>query len=95
MKKLFILLMTFASTHSFAQTTKGNKPGILMDSVKTQSRDTALRVIYLDSNKTKQQTAFFINGVHVINQSLFDCLDPNWLDQVNVVKRDTLIENIS
>ncbi len=95
MNKLLILLFTFAATYSFGQTTNGKTPGIWAGTTKLQNRDTSLRVIHIDRNKHERQPAFFINGKYVMNQSLFNSLDPKWIENVEVIKRDTLIENIS
>ena len=95
MKKLFILLLAFAATSSFGQTTTGKTPGIVVDATKNQNRDTALRVVYVDRNKPEQQSAFFINGVHVMNQASFNGLNPKWIANMEVIKRDTVIANIS
>ena len=86
--------MAFAATSSFGQTTTGKTAGVVVDPIKNKNRDTALRVVYVDRNKPERHPAFFINGMYV-NQTLFSGLNPKWIETVDVVKRDTLIENIS
>ena len=95
MNKLIILLLLFAATHSFGQKTKEKPPVNLMESTKLQSRDTTLRVIIVDKDKTKQQPVFFINGKCLMNQNFLTTLSPNQIENIEVIKRDTLIENIS
>ncbi len=96
MNKLFIFFTFFTAANSFGQTTNDKNSGMLADTTITQNRDTALRVILLNKKKPDpQQTAFFINGKHVINQSLISSLNPNWIEDIEVIKRDTLIGNIS
>lgn len=93
MNKLFILLLLFA-TNSFGQTTNDKTGGILINSAKTPESDTALRVIYVDREKTDRPSAIFINGKFVMNEA-FSSLDPKWIEKIDVVKGDTLIDNIA
>lgn len=95
MKKLFILLLAFAATSSFGQTANGKTPGNVVDTTKKQNRDTSLRVVYVNRNKPERQPAFFLNGKYVKDQGLLGSLNPKWIESVDVLKRDTLIENSS
>jgi len=95
MKQLFIFLLVFATTNSFGQITNGKTPGIiLVDTGKNPNRDTTLRVIYVDRNKVERQPAFIVNGKYVMNQSFISSLDPKWIEHMEVVKGDTLINNV-
>lgn len=95
MNKLIILLFLFAAIHSFGQKTKDKTPGNLMEATKLQNRDTTLCVIFVDKDKTKRQPVFFINGKYLMNQNFLTTLNPNHIENIEVIKRDTLIENIS
>ena len=76
MNKLFILLLLFAATNSFAQTINGKTSGILPGATKHPESDTALRVVYADKKKPVQQPAFFINGKFV-NELFAQRFKPN------------------
>ena len=92
MKKLFIFLFAFAATHSFGQTVKDKSQDVSVDSKTNQNRDTTLRVVYAYKSKHGQQPAFFINGKFLINS---DFIKVDEIENINVIKRDTLIENRS
>ena len=95
MKLLFIFLVMFAATNSFGQITNGKTPGIILaDTGKNPNRDTILRVIHVDRNKVERQPAFIVNGKYVMNQSLLNSLNPNWIENIQVAKGDTIINNV-
>jgi len=95
MKLLFIFLVMFAATNSFGQITNGKTPGIILaDTGKNPNRDTTLRVIHVDRNKVERQPAFIVNGKYVMNQSLLNSLNPNWIENIQVAKGDTIINNV-
>jgi hypothetical protein len=95
MKQLFIFLLVFAATNSFGQITNGKTTGIILaDTGKNPNRDTTLRVIYVDRNKPERQPAFIINGKYVMNQSFISSLDAKWIEHIEVVKGDTLVNNV-
>ena len=95
MKLLFIFLVMFAATNSFGQITNGKPPGIILaDTGKNPNRDTTLRVIHVDRNKVERQPAFIVNGKYVMNQSLLNSLNPNWIENIQVAKGDTIINNV-
>ena len=95
MKQLIMLLLVFATTNSFGQITNGKAPGIILaDTGKNPYRDTTLRVIHVDRNKVERQPAFIINGKYVMNQSLLNSLNPNWIENIQVAKSDTIINNV-
>jgi len=94
MKPLFILLLVLAATISFGQITNGKAPGILVDTGKNPIRDTTLRVVHVDRNKPERQPAFIINGEYVMNQSFISGLDPKWIEKIEVLKGDTMINNV-
>ena len=95
MKQLIMLLLVFATTNSFGQITNGKAPGIILaDTGKNPYRDTTLRVIHVDRNKVERQPAFIVNGKYVMNQSLLNSLNPNWIENIQVAKGDTIINNV-
>jgi len=94
MKQLFIFLLVFAATNSFGQIMNGKVAGVLVDTGKNPTRDTTLRVMHVDRNKPELQAAFIINGKYVMNQSLISGLDPKWIEKIEVLKGDTLINNV-
>jgi hypothetical protein len=95
MKQVFIFLLVFATTNSFGQITNGKTSGIILaDTGKHPNSDTTLRVIHIDRNKPERQPAFIINGKYVVNQSLFSGLDPKSVEQIQVLKGDTMINNV-
>jgi hypothetical protein len=95
MKQFIILLLAFVAIQSFGQTTNSNNPVNGEYTTKNQNGDTALRVIYADKNKPNRQPAIFVNEKYVMNQNFFATFDPNHIESIEVIKRDTLIENIS
>ena len=94
MNKLLILLLLLAATNSFGQKIDGKTSGLLAGTTKNTEPDTALRVIYADKKKPERQPAFFMNGKLVITGSLLNSLDPNRIDNIEVVHGDTLINHI-
>jgi hypothetical protein len=94
MKPLFILLLVLAATISFGQITNDKAPCILVETGKNPIRDTTLRVVHVDRNKVERQPAFIINGKYVMNQSFISGLDPKWIEKIEVLKGDTMINNV-
>ncbi|ERJ57400.1 hypothetical protein [Sphingobacterium paucimobilis] len=84
MKILIIFLITLAVAPSFAQMTVSQK----YDSSTTERRDTAFRVINMNNTKKPVPVAFFLNG-KFIGSHYF--IKPDLIENINIVKRDTLI----
>lgn len=94
MKKILILLFIMATLNGYAQSKKDNKTkeNLLAPQEMENSRDTTFQVEYVhESNKTgnKLPTAFFVNGEFL---NPFISLDPRQIENIEVFKRDTLIE---
>jgi len=94
MNRFLILLLLHAATGSFGQSNSAAVPGISVDTAKSAAADTALRVVYADKVKTGLQPAIFINGRFVIAGYLLNGLDPRKIENIDVVKTDTLIDHI-
>jgi len=94
MNKLLILLLLFAATNSFGQKIDSKTSGMLAGTTINPESDTALRVIYADKKKPERQPAFFINGIFVMTEPLLYSLDPKRIENLEVVKGDTLINHI-
>ena len=93
MKRLLLLAVIFLATTAFAQTKNGETSGTFLNKTKVEESDTALQVIYVEKNKTNQQPAYFINGRFIKNSLLPSNINPQTIDNINVLKRDTLIDN--
>lgn len=93
MNKLLILLLLFAATNSFGQTIDRKTSGVSVNITKDPGSDTALRVIYANKKNPERQPAFFING-KLMAEPLLNSLDPKRIESLDVVKGDTLINNI-
>ncbi len=89
MKNIFSLAAILWATISFGQETN-NKPLSALAG-KTPTSDTSLKVIYVDEEK--KPAATFINGRFFQNQNLTS-INPNDIEDLNVVKADTLIGNV-
>ncbi|MBD1434918.1 hypothetical protein H8B06_19005 [Sphingobacterium sp. DN00404] len=89
MKKLILILIMFTSTHSFAQRAKNVFSKKSTPVTINKSRDTSLRVIIVNREKQIQLPAYFINDRFVQN---LGSINPEQIESMNVVKRDTLIE---
>jgi hypothetical protein len=94
MNRFLILLLLLAATYSFGQSNSPAAPGISVDTAKSAAADTALRVVYADKMKAGLQPAIFINGRFVMGGSLLNGLDPRKIENIDVIKADTLIDNI-
>src|ERR1700712_2866959 len=93
MNKLFLLLF-FATIHSDGQIINGKTSSIRVDTTKNPESDTTLRVVFADNKKPERQPVIFINGKFVMTAPLLISLDPKKIDDIKVVKGDTLINNI-
>ncbi|MBL1409007.1 hypothetical protein [Sphingobacterium faecale] len=84
MRTFIIFLLTLAVAPSFAQMTTSQKYGLQT----TERRDTAFRVINMNKTKKPMPIAFFLNGKFIGSHFL---VKPDFVENINVVKRDTLI----
>jgi hypothetical protein len=82
------------ATITFGQANKGKASEVFLNKTKVLVADTALRVIHVDKNTLNQHPAYFINGQFIMNPSLSSTINPQNIDNINVVKRDTLINNV-
>lgn len=89
---LFFTAITLAITASGQ--TKDNKASSTFLNTIVQQSDTALQVIYVEKNKSNQQPAYFINGRFIKNSSLPSNINPQTIDSLEVLKRDTLIDKV-
>ncbi|PRD56790.1 hypothetical protein [Sphingobacterium gobiense] len=88
MKKLILILIVFTATHSFAQRAKNVFPWKSTPVTINKSRDTSLRVIIVDKEKQVPQPAYFVNDRFVQHLGF---INPKQIENINVVKRDTII----
>ena len=95
MKKLLILLFSLTLAQSFAQTTKEKTQNVPINRQNNRIIDTALRVIYVDKNKSERTSAVFINGKYVTNSIFLSTFKMDYVENIEIISRDTLIENIS
>lgn len=94
MKQLLLFAPTIIATTTFGQANNGKASEAFLNKTKVQESDTAFRVIYIDKNKLNQHPAYFINGRLIMNPSLLSNINPQNIENIKVVKRDTLIYNI-
>ena len=102
MNKCLILLLLVAATNSFGQKNYITIPRLLGDTLKIEKIDTAFRVVYVDSikpdtikpvHKHNLEPVFFMNGKFV-NKELFNILNPQKIENIEILRSDTLIDNI-
>ena len=94
MKQLLLFAATMMATITFGQANKGEASEVFLNKTKVPASDTAIRVIHVDKNTLNQHPAYFINGQFIMNLSLPSTINPQNIDNINVVKRDTLINNV-
>ena len=92
MKQLLLFSATMMAITTFGQANKASE--VFLNKTIVPASDTALRVIHVDKNTLNQHPAYFINGEFIQNPSLPSTLNPQNIDNINVVKRDTLINNL-
>ena len=94
MKQLLLFPVIILAITAFGQTKNGKASSTFLNTTKVQRSDTALQVIYVEKNKSNQQPAYFINGRFIKNSSLPSNINPRTIENIDVLKRDTLIDNV-
>lgn len=94
MKRIFLFAATLLATTTFGQINNGRPSATLQEMPPVQAPDTALQVFYVEKDKLHELPAFFINGKFVRTPSLPASVKPQTIDKIDVVRKDTLVDNV-
>lgn len=94
MKQLLLYAAIIFAATAFGQTKNGAPSGTSSNTTIAQASDTALQVVYVEKHKSNQQPAYLINGRLVKHPSLPSGINPKTIENIEVRKRDTLIDNV-
>ena len=93
--KIILLAVALFATSAYGQDTD-HKSSIdtLPAKPALHSADTNLLIIHAAKESLMPQPAFFINGRLMTNQSSISSINPNDIEHIEVLKRDTLIQHV-
>jgi len=91
MKIKLLLAIAFLSTTTFGQLT-GTVKGLNITKPVTIN-DTVIKVVYNSKKIIKNPPAFFYNG-KLVDNTLMSAFNPENIETMNVVKKDTIIDSV-
>ena len=94
MRRFLFFITTIIATNTFGQTKNEEASETFLNKPKIQVSETGFGIIYADKYTCTLHPAYFINGKLLTNAFLPANIDPQNIKNIEVVKRDTLINNV-